>query len=144
MHHCHLVCHSAAEHDKQLCRNGCDAGTNVQDITLQLLYYWTPSHTTALHPDVRTTKFDHDITVAFFFYRAVINRDTYYSKAYQCSTSGNSYTVSYIDGGTIKYGFNQCFLSFSFDCVAVIEPLIPTSYVCYPQLLQKLFMLVSS
>ncbi len=94
------------------------------------------SHSTALHLDVRTAicdKYGHDVAVASFFHRAVINRDTYYSQAYQ---RRNSYTVSYVDGGTVKYGFIQHFLSFSFECVAVIKPLIPTT--CYPQQLHPL------
>ena len=73
------------------------------------------------------------LETASAFYRAIVNKETYYSKLYRRAKVRNSYTVAYVDGDTQKYGFIEYFLSLPSHTAVVITPLTPTSDYCYPE-----------
>ena len=72
------------------------------------------------------------------FFRATINGETYYSRAYDRARVRNSYTVEYIDNERHKFGYIEYFISLKAHTAAVITPLTPTQNFCYPASLRVL------
>lgn len=94
-----------------------------------------------LQPHVRQAVFQKlniDVETASVFTRAIVKKETYYSRCYYWTKMRNSYTVEYMDNGVQRFGFINFFISLQSLTIVVLTPLIRTSSFCYPNILTSL------